>query len=734
MKKIIVILVWLVAISVNAQEVSPVQAQYDLLKPELLKQLSKAKTNTEKISVLHNLCMNTNGESNSIDTVSIKQLLKFNQSTKTINDAPYRTLLTALRGAEINNSSTTLALMQHAVEEFDQQNIEVVNLLAAIRFIYNSLNQQENKFEYYSKKLFYYLARKNYPNAAMCYHCISSYYRFKGDINSCINSLLKSAELFKPISKNWYSNELLVIGSVYDDWGNPTKAKFYIEEGLKIDLTTNFRDNIGFALLSLSKVEYDQRHYNKSLSYIDQFDTLKSLPKNNGLKAIRNVIQALNYIALNRLPEAYAMLVATRNTGNADSLTINTSGGYYEIDYAFFKYYFAVDLLKKAKEYLLIAYQKAMQDTDVGLITKYQKELFMLYGKENNFTEGWKYAEFYIRLKDNLVAKSNSFNMASYENEQRETEQNKKLIALQQERAIQEATIKQRNIILWISFGALLLISIVGIFLNRQLTINKKVLESLRKTQRQLIFSEKMASLGELTAGIAHEIQNPLNFVNNFSEVNNELIEEMNNESDVSEIKTIANDIKQNNEKISFHGKRADAIVKGMLQHSRASTGKKEQTDINALAEEYLRLSYHGMRAKDKSFNAEIKTDFDESIGKINVVPQDIGRVLLNLFNNAFYAVSEKKKVAGDEYEAVVSVRTKRIDDKVEIRVKDNGIGIAQKIVDKIFQPFFTTKPTRQGTGLGLSLSYDIVKAHGGEIQVQSKENQGTEFTVVLPA
>ena len=210
-----------------------------------------------------------------------------------------------------------------------------------------------------------------------------------------------------------------------------------------------------------------------------------------------------------------------------------------------------------------------------------------------------------------------------------------------------------------------------------------------------------MASLGELTAGIAHEIQNPLNFVNNFSEVNNELIEEMNNETDINEMKSIANNIKQNNEKISFHGKRADAIVKGMLQHSRKNTGEKEPTDINALADEYLRLSYHGLRAKDKLFNATMQTDFDEHIGKINIVPQDIGRVLLNLFNNAFYAVNEKKKTAGEAYQPTVSVQTKKLNDIVQIVVKDNGNGIPQNIIDKIFQPFFTTKPTGEGTGLG---------------------------------
>ncbi|HUZ60372.1 MAG TPA: two-component regulator propeller domain-containing protein [Hanamia sp.] len=274
----------------------------------------------------------------------------------------------------------------------------------------------------------------------------------------------------------------------------------------------------------------------------------------------------------------------------------------------------------------------------------------------------------------------------------------------------------------------------------------QKSLEDLKSTQTQLIQSEKMASLGELTAGIAHEIQNPLNFVNNFSEVNSELISEMKeelNKGNIEEAKTIADDINENEQKIIFHGKRAGAIVKGMLQHSRASSGQKEPTDINALADEYLRLAYHGLRAKDKSFNATMKTDFDESlsageagIGKINIVPQDIGRVILNLITNAFYAVTDRLRQAqpGTRYEPTVTVGTKRSGNHVLITVSDNGNGIPKKVIGKIFQPFFTTKPTGEGTGLGLSLSYDIVKVHGGEIKVNTKEGEGTQFTIELPA
>ncbi|HVS92624.1 MAG TPA: ATP-binding protein [Mucilaginibacter sp.] len=290
-------------------------------------------------------------------------------------------------------------------------------------------------------------------------------------------------------------------------------------------------------------------------------------------------------------------------------------------------------------------------------------------------------------------------------------------------------------------FGILFLVALILYRNNRQKQKANKVLVStlddLKATQTQLLQREKMASLGELTAGIAHEIQNPLNFVNNFSEVSAELVDEMDEEldkGDVTVAKSIASDIKDNLEKIRHHGKRADAIVKGMLQHSRATSGQKEPTDLNALADEYLRLAYHGLRAKDKNFNAELVTHFDEKLPKVNVAQQDIGRVLINLIGNAFYAVNQKAKTADPDYKPTVEVSTSQQNGSVIISVKDNGPGIPEAIKDKIMQPFFTTKPTGEGTGLGLSLSYDIVvKGHGGKINVESKEGEGSEFTVMLP-
>jgi len=385
------------------------------------------------------------------------------------------------------------------------------------------------------------------------------------------------------------------------------------------------------------------------------------------------------------------------------------------------------------------AHKARLTAEEVGLksfIAQTYSVLANTYRALNKQDSGYYYLKLAAPLVDSLT-KVEKNNLIRYQNILFRENQN--LQRIEQEKTASQTRI--RIISLLGTLGFILLIALLLYRNNRQKQKNNKVLETtltnLKSTQSQLIQSEKMASLGELTAGIAHEIQNPLNFVNNFSEVNTELVDEASqeiNKGNIDEAKAILNDIKENEQKINHHGKRADAIVKGMLQHSRSSNGIKEPTDINALCEEYLRLSYHGLRAKDKSFNATMKTDFEETIDNINIIPQDIGRVILNLITNAFYVVSEKSKQNIAGYEPTVEVSTKKVKDKVEVKVKDNGNGIPPKILDKIFQPFFTTKPTGQGTGLGLSLSYDIVKAHGGEIKVNTKENEGTEFTISLPS
>ncbi len=396
--------------------------------------------------------------------------------------------------------------------------------------------------------------------------------------------------------------------------------------------------------------------------------------------------------------------------------------------------------------YARLAFLNSQRASEKTWVLETSSLLVKLYKAKNEIDSAFHYQEVSMELKDSLFGpeKFHRLQLLTINEQQRQQE------ILQRQKEIQHEKEKFENKIKMVALlaiaGVFVLLAIIlyrnnrqkqntNVLLQKQKEKVESTLSELKSTQAQLIQSEKMASLGELTAGIAHEIQNPLNFVNNFSEVNTELIEEMQQEMDkgnFNDAKEISNDIKENLEKINHHGRRADAIVKGMLQHSRASAGKREPTNINALADEYLRISYHGLRAKDKDFNANFITHLDETVGTIEVAPQDIGRVLLNLYNNAFYAVNEKKKQLNGTFEPTVLVSTKRVGDKVELSVRDNGNGIPQKHLDKIFQPFFTTKPTGQGTGLGLSLSYDIIKAHGGEIKVETKEGEYTQFIIIL--
>ncbi len=398
--------------------------------------------------------------------------------------------------------------------------------------------------------------------------------------------------------------------------------------------------------------------------------------------------------------------------------------------------------LDSAYHYAYKAYQDASAISYVGLMASSSGLLATLYKQQQRYDSAVKYMTFESLYKDSVSGQETLKNIQVLTSEQQlkelETQREK-------EEIIKDYLTTLKNY--FFIAGLIVLLIVIGVMfrVNKQRTKSKKQIETayndLKATQAQLIQSEKMASLGELTAGIAHEIQNPLNFVNNFSDVNKELIGEMKEEiekGNYEEVKIIAKDIEDNEEKINHHGKRADAIVKGMLQHSRSSSGQKEPTNVNALADEYLRLAYHGLRAKDNSFNAALKKDFDESIGNINIIPQDIGRVILNLITNAFYAARLPPEGGFSDPDYVHSptvwVSTKKVGDKVFISVKDNGPGIPQKILDKIFQPFFTTKPTGQGTGLGLSLSYDIVKAHGGELKVETKEGEGSVFIILIPA
>ena len=412
---------------------------------------------------------------------------------------------------------------------------------------------------------------------------------------------------------------------------------------------------------------------------------------------------------------------------------------------------FTRDQIRGSFESLNKALLMAKEMGDIKELQGGYYNLTKLDSAEGNYKNAFEHYKLYTLYRDSLI-KQETEKKALQAKMQYEFDKKQALAkAVQDKKDAEQKRIKNIQYFTIAALVVLVLVILLIVFIQWRNNNQKKkanallqqqkekaeeTLVELKSTQSQLIYSEKMASLGELTAGIAHEIQNPLNFVNNFSEVNRELIAEMREEianGNYNSVTILAKDVEENEEKINHHGRRADSIVKGMLQHSRGGSGQKEPTDFNALADEYLRLSYHGLRAKDKNFNAEIKTGFDDRIGKINIVPQDIGRMMLNLYNNAFYAVNDASLHDSPGYKPTVTVNTKKVINGVQLTVKDNGKGIPQKAVDKIFQPFFTTKPTGQGTGLGLSVSYDIIKAHSGGIQVETKEGEGSEFIIALP-
>ena len=501
------------------------------------------------------------------------------------------------------------------------------------------------------------------------------------------------------------------IGVIYDDNGNYSDALKYQLASLKIKNEIGDAEGIATTYDNIGLIHLHQQDYHKALQYF-----LAYLKSSEEIEAKSSIADAYNNIG-----SVYTKL------GNISDASLYLNKGLLMA-----KEVGSVDFIKSAYE-----------------------GMARLDSVQGNFKQSLEHYKQYIIYRDSLFNEENTKKLVQsqmqYEFDKKESqgkaEQEKKDAEAKRTKNIQYLTIA--------ALGIIVLAVIVIAFIqyrhnkhkqkaNEVLRQQKEKLEStlteLKSTQDQLIHSAKMASLGELTAGIAHEIQNPLNFVNNFSEVSKELLDEMKTELDNgngSDAKNIADDVIQNLEKINHHGKRADAIVKGMLQHSRTSNGQREATDINSLADEYLRLSYHGLRAKDKSFNAGMHSDFDPAAGKINIMAQDVGRVILNLINNAFYAATEKKKSLSTELSSgfmpAVTVSTKKTEDSIEIRVSDNGNGVPQKVIDKIFQPFFTTKPAGQGTGLGLSLSYDIIKAHGGEIKVESKEGEGSVFLITLP-
>jgi len=615
-------------------------------------------------------------------------------------------------------------------------------LYGGFGMLYGVQSKYDSSAIYYQKSVGIYERIGNKLSLSSSYGNLAIGYLMQSNFPQALLYQQKSLKLAEEQNnKTSQAYTLMNMGSTYQDMGDTVKSEQSLLKGIEIAKSLDIKNVELYGYSNIANLYFVMNNWEKSYTYAMRAEELAKAMGDASIQAASMVKAALALMKTKKYSEAVAL--TTKSMAIADSakqpLTIYQAySAMGSILVAQEKYREAIPLLEKS-----ITTLKGADGYDESLAEAYNN-LSISYEKTGNYAKALLNYKVSAQIVDSVRGKENIRKATelsmTYEFDKKQGITN----ALQ---AKKNAETRSKQLLL---SGGLLLTIIVAIGgwisyrnkqkANRQLHQQKEKVETtlteLKATQAQLIQSEKMASLGELTAGIAHEIQNPLNFVNNFSEVNTELIDELEQEvakGNLDEVKVIARNIKENEEKINHHGKRAGDIVKGMLQHSRTNSGVKESTSINALADEYLRLSYHGLKAKDKSFNATMNTDFDKTVGNIKIIPQDIGRVLLNLYNNAFYAVSEKKKSADGGYDPTVSVNTKKADNQITIIVKDNGNGIPKKVVDKIFQPFFTTKPAGQGTGLGLSLSYDIVNAHGGEIKVETKENEGTEFIIQLP-
>ena len=559
----------------------------------------------------------------------------------------------------------------------------------ALKYILEALDITENAASEKSGWLFYGMNAREYRLRLLAF-AHHTYALLQGNIGNIDQELFHYKEeirIAEQVDSGSTQGAYMNLGNTYSRLGKPDSALYY---GFKSDSMARSSGELyysGWNLCNIGNVYFKRKDYDRAKKYYYQAFELSREKGNEGSL----------WASSNRLFHLYSA------EKNADSSL----------------YFAKLTLNSKISD-------------EVNYLTRAYENLFEAYALKGQPDSSNKYLGLAFTTRDSAYNKKID-NLSDFQ----QLTMNEQLRLRELEKEKIESQGRVRTYSLLAGLAIFLIIGLLLIRNNRQKRRSNKILENtlsnLKATQSQLIQSEKMASLGELTAGIAHEIQNPLNFVNNFSEVNRELIDEIMDEwskgrgerDEVLE-KELLLDIRANGEKINEHGKRADAIVKSMLQHSRTSSGEKELTDINALCDEYLRLAYHGMRARDKSFNALLKTDFDAGLPKIKVVPQDIGRVILNIINNGFHAMHGMEN-------PVMTLSTKLLKNQLEIRIADNGPGIPDDIKDKIFQPFFTTKPTGQGTGLGLSLSYDLINGYGGQIIVQSQLNQGSNFIIQLP-
>ncbi|WP_261990409.1 ATP-binding protein [Hymenobacter sp. BT188] len=657
---------------------------------------------------------------------------------------------------------------------FDRVGRPVPRVLYGLYPLMRALELPETYVAFFQAQAALYQRRGARENLYMCYRILGGQHVRQGDYNQGISYMLRAADLASTFSRYLQANELQVAGTWYADWGNPTKALHFLRQSLTVlaalppragfDTNSFIYRGMAQAYRQLHDYPAALRYANLALEATPTDTTRRYVASQPGDYAHSLALKGALLLNLGRLSEARPLLARAQQLADSLQLALYNTDGALELDASWARYYMTRDEPARAEAYWRMAYAKARQIKRVPLQLAYLRGLADFYTRQGKAVPAARYSQAALALTDSLAVQQGAFHVAQYEFERADRVQQARIASLRQAQVQEAARARRQRNILWAVLGGAGLIAGFSFLLwrsnrlkqraneqlnqlNAAVTTQKQELQSqrdqldtsltkLRATQAQLIQKEKMASLGELTAGIAHEIQNPLNFVTNFSDVSAELVEELQEAlavNDAAEATELAGDLAQNLTKISHHGRRASGIVKGMLEHSRTSEGERVPTNLNALADEYLRLAYQGLRATDKSFNVTLHTDYGDELPPVTMVGTDVGRVLLNLYSNAFYAVRQRQQAGEPEYQPTVRVETKRVNGQVEIRVQDNGTGIPAAVQAKIFQPFFTTKPPGEGTGLGLSLSYDIItQGHGGALTVDSQEGHGTTFTITF--
>ena len=677
----------------------------------------------------------------------LDQLLALNQRLQVLDDGPYRHLRAGVALWRQGQDAAALDSLKAAVAGFDQAERPIPWLLLDLVIVYNRLNRMAARRQYYEAKLTHYRLRGAVENVAACYISQGGYYRRMGDYNRTLNNLLRGADLTRTFSRNLYANELIVSGDVYADWGNRERAVQYLHQAQALP---EFKRLQGlsrvFTFLALSRLYAEEGRGPDALRAADAALAARVAdPYEQQMGRAYGLVQkAAVLVQLRRLELAEPLLRRAQQLDDSLSLPLSGKPGEFELDATWARYYRARGNDVRAEIHLLQAYRKATTARLDKLRPKYLAQLAAFYDGRGRPAEAQRYSRAYIALTDTFNRAQNTFHVAQYESERVEQAQGAQIADLRQAQAVQAVRLRFSKGLLLGALLVVVLLSGLGAFIYRQLRVNRGTLAQLRQAQGQLVQAEKMAFLGELTAGIAHELQNPLNFMKNFAEVSTDLVDDMHGQG-AGPAAGLGDEIlaglKQNLQQISQHGQRASSIIKDMLAHSRTGAAPRQPTDLNHLAADSLRLAYEGLRTTDSAFEAVLGQELDPGVGPVALVPQDLGRVLLNLCANALYAVRERQRLVaagpddGAPYRPTVTVSTRRAGGRaVEIRVRDNGPGMAKAVRARIFEPFFTTKPAGEGTGLGLSMSYDIVtKGHGGTLLVESREGEGTEFVITLP-